>query len=198
MGNKSFANRLAELEQLEAEAEAEREAKREPFTDVDAELLDDDEVLDIALAALDGGLFRFNRYVADWSQANRISSYAFLPSDSPRYWGRIAERADVIRKARNLELIPATDAGIAEILAYLRAGDLRIEISDVHIPPTPFVYVGPPPWNGSHKISEELQEASDRLNRIIDALIAQRGLPRYACRSTEQAIAWLEEIQASA
>jgi hypothetical protein len=154
---KSFKARLEELERLEAEAEAEQDR---PLDAIDADALDQDEVIAEALYGLGIG--------GGYTNSLTVAGGTLRPAcDLVRsYWQRIAERA------QGVLLFPLSVDEIRAALAQLEAGALCVRP------------LSPNSWKSHHwtvrcpySALRETHDATSRLNHALDMLAEQTGQP---------------------
>jgi hypothetical protein len=113
---KSFADRMAALEALEA---AERQVEDDrPLDETDADDLDDDEVLNEAacgLAAREGYTASLTAYGGAFKATTRWPGWR-------EYWGRVGERAQALCKERGICLFPLAPEEIRESIDLIERG----------------------------------------------------------------------------
>ncbi|HEY3228204.1 MAG TPA: hypothetical protein VGJ87_03230 [Roseiflexaceae bacterium] len=118
MQTKRFADRLAELERLEAAAHQVEDDR--PLDETDADELDDDEVLEEATYGLGAG-----RALTCWNEGRFRTTFT-NPALGFFYWRRIAERALALCDARGIVLFPMTPEEICAAIDMVERGVLQI------------------------------------------------------------------------
>jgi hypothetical protein len=156
---KSISKRIAVLE-VQRRVEEEK-----PLDESDANQLTDDQVLGLATEGLSPG--RTLRIARDGTLHVTFSR----PSWGPRYWQRIAERAQLLCKERNIILVPANTDQLRQFLGYIESG-----VFIVHLRQPQSRYGHESCININYDLvgrdynSPESSARSDLLHRITDVL----------------------------
>jgi hypothetical protein len=169
---KSFKDRLAALEALEAAAEAEHIATGQVFDETDADALDDDELLAEAACGL-----------AQWSTFTNILSFGggklstaryWHPQGcaEERYWTRICERAAALCREQDIVIFPLVREDAIAALALVDAGLMTCRPLYDRCWHSHFTTICVPHTGG---LMSDAHRVRDRLAHALDQAQAQVG-----------------------
>lgn len=192
--NRRFADRLAELERLEAQAErATIPDAPATLTAIDADEHTDEELLAIACWGWSVGWVGM-KYSED------LYARTHQPCENPDYWRRVAERTNALRREQGRILVPASIEQLHTVLDLLDQGELLVQSFakrfDTRIPGNVQTYhccwFGGAASAAGVGLDDPRWPAYETLHCVLDALQQQTG--GAFCQSSEEAAALLRAL----